>query len=122
MWENTVYKWNTNDSDRLWIANFRLLKATFEFVCGLLNVRLLEKDTVLRKSISVHKRVVICLWDLSTGEDFRSFSWRFDVGKSTACTIVNDVCQSIVDILLPLYIRWPSRERLLDILDGFSSK
>ena len=121
-WENTACSWHGDDVERLWVQNFRLSKSSFEIVCDLLKTSLTKKNTKFRKSIPLQKRVAICVWHLATGEDFRSLSWRFDVGKSTACTIVNEVCQSIVDILLPLYVKWPVGERLLEILDGFSSK
>jgi hypothetical protein len=45
---------------------------------------------------------------LATGEDFRSLAWRFGVGKSTACEIVNDVCEAIVDVLLSTVLKWPT--------------
>ena len=64
------------------------------------------------------KRVATCLWHLATGEDFRSVAWRFGVGKSTACEILND-CEAIVDILHPTVIKWPSGEALLTVRDGF---
>jgi hypothetical protein len=43
----------------------------------------------------------------ATGEELRSLSWRFSIGKSTACMLVNDVCEAIVRVLLPLYVQWP---------------
>jgi hypothetical protein len=57
-------------------------------------------------SIPVRQSVAICLWHLATGEDLHSIGWRFDVAKSTACEIVNEVGQAIVSILLPRFIKW----------------
>jgi hypothetical protein len=56
---------------------------------------------------------------LATNEDLRSLAWRFGVGKSTACEIINEVCQAVVEILLPQVIKWPSGEKLLNVVDGF---
>ena len=122
-WETTVSTWIGTDYDRLWLQNFRVSSSTFEFICVIkLHARLAKRDTKLRKSIPVPKRIAICIWHLATGEDLRSLGWRFDVGKSTACMIVNEVCQAIVDILLPLHIRWPEDQRLQEVIQGFKSK
>ena len=45
----------------------------------------------MRDAIPPEKRLAVCLWHLATGEDLRSLSWRFDIGKSTACVIINEV-------------------------------
>ena len=95
-WEKTIALLK---EDSLWLENFRLSRGTFEFVCQNISANLLRQDTRFRKAVSVEKRVAICLWHLATGEDFRSLAWRFGVGKSTACEIVNNVCKSIVDLL-----------------------
>ncbi|CAB4001964.1 Hypothetical predicted protein [Paramuricea clavata] len=46
-------------------------------------------------------------------------AWRFGVGKSTACEIVNDVCKAIVDVLLSTVLKWPTGGALRTVLDGF---
>ena len=52
----------------------------------------------------------------------RSLGWLFDIGKSTACQIVNDVCKAIVDVLLPKVIKWPTGEALKSVLNGFAEE
>ena len=115
-WEKTIALWK---EDSLWLENFRLSRGTFEFVCQNISANLLRQDTRFRKAVSVEKRVAICLWHLATGEDFRSLAWRFGVGKSTACEIVNNVCKAIGDLLLPTVIVWPTGEALATVRDGF---
>ena len=48
-----------------------------------------------------------------------SLAWRFVVGKSTACEIVNDVCEAIVDVLLSTVLKWPTGGALRTVVDGF---
>lgn len=115
-WEETVHSWN---DDRLWLDNFRMSRSTFDFLRKEMSVRLQRQDTNFRKAITVEKRVAICLWHLATGEDLRSLAWRFGVGKSTVCEIVHDVCDAVVDILLPRIIKWPTGEKLRSVIDGF---
>ena len=115
-WEKTVALWK---EDSLWLENFRMSPGTFDFVCHKISGNLWGQDTTFRKAISVEKRFAICLWHLATGEDFRSLAWRFGVGKSTACEIVNDVCEAIVDVLLSTVLKWPTGGALRTVLDGF---
>jgi hypothetical protein len=117
-WERSVKSWT---NDKLWLDNFRMSKATFDFLCKELFHRLHYRDTKFRKAITVEKRVAICLWHLATGEDCRSIGWRFGVGKSTACEIVNEVCRAVVDVLLPRIIKWPTGEKLRETVAGFLS-
>ena len=112
-WEETVSQWK---DDTLWLENFRLSKESFLFICRKLNDTLKRKDTRFRKSITVKKRLAICFWHLATGEDLRSLGWRFGIGKSTACQIVNQVCQAIADVLLPNVIKWPSGDDLKKVV------
>lgn len=118
-WEHTISSWR---EDRLWIANFRMKKSTFYFICEQLSPVLEKQHTRFRMSIPVEKRIAICLWHLATGEDLRSLGWRFDVAKSTSCEIINDVCQAIVSILLPQCITWPTGNALRAVVDGFAAQ
>jgi hypothetical protein len=119
-WENIEKRWVGEHFERLWVENFRISRMTFQFLCDKLGEYLVRDDTRLRKSISVAKRIAICLWHLATGEDLRSLAWRFDIGKSTACQIINEVCHIIVEVLLPIYVRWPTGQRLFDTINGFA--
>ncbi|XP_046855892.1 protein ANTAGONIST OF LIKE HETEROCHROMATIN PROTEIN 1-like [Xenia sp. Carnegie-2017] len=114
--EKSIDMWK---DDGLWLENFRMSKGTFDFICNKINDTLLREDTNFRKAIPVPKRVGICLWHLATNEDLRSLAWRFSIGKSTACEIVNEVCQAIFDVLLRLVIKWPTGDRLQSIVDAF---
>ena len=114
-WERTASQWV---DDNLWIENFRMSRNCFLAICGELNEALHKKDTRFRKANAVEKRVAVCLWYCATGEDMRSLGWRFDIGKSTACQIVNDVCKPIVDVLFPKVIKWPTGEALKCVLNG----
>ena len=104
-WEETVSQWN---DDLLWLENVRISRQSFLYICGELNDIMKRKDKRFRKAIIVERRIAICLWNLAAGEDFRSLGWGFDVGKSTVCQVVNEVCQAIVDVLLPGIIKWPT--------------
>ena len=86
-WERTVSTWN----DELRLNNFRMKKSTFRFLYDQLGDWIRRENTRMRDAIPPEKRLAVCLWHLATGEDLRSLSWRFDIGKSTACVIINEV-------------------------------
>lgn len=87
LWERTISTWN----DELWLKNFRMKKSTFQFLYDQLGDWIRRKNTRMRDAIPPEKRLAVCLLHLATGEDLRSLSWRFDIGKSTACVIINEV-------------------------------
>ena len=121
-WERTVSKWNDEDSDKLWLENFRMTKNTFLFICTKLRPEVERQDTRLRPCVPLEKRVAICIWHLATGEDLRSLGWRFSIAKSTACMITNEVCEAVVNTLMHLYIKWPTSQRLADTVNGFKER
>lgn len=86
-WERTVSTWNYE----LWLKNFRMKKSTFRFLYDQLGDWIRRENTRIKDAIPPEKRLAVCLWHLATGEDLRSLSWRFDIGKSTACVIINEV-------------------------------
>lgn len=47
---------------------------------------------------------------LSTGNDYQSLSYLFRVSPSSISIIVREVCQLIIDILSPMYLRTPETE------------
>ena len=49
-----------------WLQNFRMCKETFLYICNRLSPELEKSDTVMRKALSVQRRVAVCLWCLAT--------------------------------------------------------
>ena len=56
-----------NEED--FIQNFRMRKETFLYICNQLDLVIKGTDTVMRKSITVKKKVAVTLWFLeNTGQ------------------------------------------------------
>ena len=70
----------------------------------------------------LEQRVAIALWRLATNSDYRTIAHLFGVSKASVCLIVRDVCDVIVQVLLPKYIQTPHGQHLQSIVDGFASK
>lgn len=77
-WENIV---GCNFMEEDWLANFRMSKNTFNFLCNELRHHITRNDTVMRKAISVEHRIAIALWYLASNADFRTISHLFGVSK-----------------------------------------
>ena len=59
----------------------------------------LERDTVTEDRISPECRLALCLYRLGSGDYFYTIAEMAGLGVSTACTIVDDVTQAIVNNL-----------------------
>ena len=66
--------------------------------------------------------MAITVWMLGTNIKYRSIGHLFGVRLSSVSVSVREVCEAIVDILLPRYIKVPSGDRLRDVVDGFDCK
>lgn len=86
-------------TERDWIENFRMRKATFIYLCQQLSVSLRKQDTVLRKAISVEKRVAVTLWCLATPCEYRTIAHLFGIARSTVCEIVHETCTHCINII-----------------------
>ena len=115
-WEYIV---NNAFTSHDWITNFRMSRATFMYVCNHLRPSITKKETVMRKSISAEKRLAITLYYLATNSDFRTVGHLFGVSKSSVCLIVKEVCATIVDVLLPKHLSFPSGDALRAVITGF---
>ncbi|KFM74160.1 putative nuclease HARBI1, partial [Stegodyphus mimosarum] len=90
-WENVVLSsWDDKDFKE----NFRITRTTFNYICGKLRSQLVKKH-VVRKPISVERRVAIALSKLGSCGELRTIANLFGVARSTACTIVAEVCSAL---------------------------
>ena len=73
-----------------WKENFRISRRTFEYIVWVVGLDLAKRDTRLRQSIPVNKRVAVALWRLATGDTYRSTGLQFGIGRCTAMLITHD--------------------------------
>ena len=97
-------------------------RETFVYICGQLRSRIQRVNTRMRQAISVKKRLAVALWCLATPAEYRTIGYLFGIARSTACRIVHETCNAIVEVLLRKYIHFPAGDRLQQILQGFENK
>ena len=61
-------------TDKDWSENFHMSRQMFTYLCEQLSSTLQKKNTVMRQSLSVEKRVVITLWCLATPTEYTTNS------------------------------------------------
>ena len=105
-----------------WLENFRMGKDTYMYICNELREHIKKKDTFMRQSISVEKRVAVTIWRLATNVEYRSIGHLFGISRASVCCIVHEVCEQIVELLMPKYIKWPTGEHLTDVIHVFEQK
>ena len=105
-----------------WKENFRISRRTFEYIVRVVGPDLAKKDTRLRQSIPVNKRVAVALWRLATGDTYRSTGLQFGIGRCTAMLIKHDFCKAIAKRATE-FIKFPETEQeVLQSIRLFTNK
>ena len=93
-WENT---WN-NYSEARFKKTFRVSRSTFRYILNRIGP-FLAIETVTEDPISPELRLALCLYRLGCRDYFYTIAEMAGLGVSTVCSIVNEVCQVLVDHL-----------------------
>ena len=72
---------------------------------------------MLRKSLSVKRRVAITLWCLATPTEYWTIAHLFGIVHLTVCEIVCETCHCIVDVFMKDYIKFPNADRIDCVVD-----
>ncbi|CAN7945885.1 unnamed protein product, partial [Ixodes hexagonus] len=94
--------------DEVYFRDFiRMPPSTFDTLLGLVRPMIERQVTPFRDPISAHDRLVITLRYLANGDTFRSLSYNFLIGRSTAALVVRETSAAIWESLQPIYLRFP---------------
>lgn len=104
--------------------SFKMKKETFRYICDMLRPTLQPKPNPLttRKSIAVEEQVAIAVYYLGCCAELRVIAEVFGHGKSTVWKWVRTVCQAIVDVMLPIWIKMPDEEECEKIAQLFEAR
>ena len=83
VWWNAVVMRTFTHQD--WLENFRMCKDAFMYICNKLSPTLRGTDTVLRRALSVERRVAVTLWCLAIPTEYRTIVHLFGIAHSTVC-------------------------------------
>uniref|UniRef100_A0AAQ5Y718 DDE Tnp4 domain-containing protein n=1 Tax=Amphiprion ocellaris TaxID=80972 RepID=A0AAQ5Y718_AMPOC len=116
--------WATAESfdDDQWKAQFRVSRATFDYLVELIGPAIKRRRTNYRVPIEPRRRLAITLWWFARSGEYRSIADMFGVGIATVCIIVRQVTVAIVERLYRRFVSLPSGQRLDDTIRGFRQR
>ena len=95
-WTLIQREWDDKD----WMEHFRMGQDSFNKLRTELKHYVVKRDTRFRKAVPLQQRVAVTLWKLATNVEYRTLAQLMGIGRSTACEIVNSVCEAITSHLL----------------------
>ena len=107
---------------RDWKENFRIGKATFDYLCHNLQPLIQKQTTNMRRPVSVERCVAVTLWILATPSEYRSIAHLFGLARCTVCQIVHETSKAIIQRFKSVYINFPTGDNLTTVIQGFQSK
>lgn len=108
--------------DDEWKAQFRVSRATFDYLLKLIGPAIRRRRTNYRVPIEPRRRLAITLWWFARSGEYRSIADMFGVGIATVCTIVRQVTAAIVERLHRRFVSLPSGQRLDDTIRAFADR
>ncbi|XP_018534971.1 uncharacterized protein LOC108885223 isoform X2 [Lates calcarifer] len=108
--------------DEEWKAQFRVSRATFDYLVELIGSAIKRRRTNYRVPIEPRRRLAIALWWFARSGEYRSIADMFCVGIATVCVIVRQVSSAIVERLFHRFVSLPSGPRLDDTLRAFKDR
>ncbi|XP_051987732.1 uncharacterized protein LOC127647504 [Xyrauchen texanus] len=104
------------------MQNFRVSSESFEYNCSQVKHAIGRRNTNYRLCVPIRMRVAIAIWKLATGGEYRTISHLFGVGLSTVFICVQEFCNTVIKVLLPIHIRFPDAEKLLEMATFFNNR
>uniref|UniRef100_A0A8C9XPY7 Zgc:113227 n=1 Tax=Sander lucioperca TaxID=283035 RepID=A0A8C9XPY7_SANLU len=104
------------------MQNFRVSPESFEYICSHVKHAMGRRNTNYRLCVPIRKRVAIAIWKLATGGEYRTISHLFGVGLSTVFNCVQEFCNTVITVLLPVHIKFPDAEKLLEMATFFNNR
>ncbi|XP_070686501.1 uncharacterized protein [Pempheris klunzingeri] len=116
--------WSLAESfnDEEWKAQFRVSRATFDYLVEQVGPAIKRRRTNYRAPIEPRRRLAITLWWFSRSGEYRSIADMFGVGIATVCNIVRQVTSAIVDRLHRRFVSLPGGPRLDATIRAFRDR
>lgn len=86
----------------------RLDVATFHDILARIEGRITKQTTYFRRPISPGLKLAFTLRYLATGNYYRDLRFGFRVAHNTMSGLIVDVCQALVDVLEPEFVKLPT--------------
>ncbi|XP_042315434.1 putative nuclease HARBI1 [Sceloporus undulatus] len=101
-------------SDKQWRYYFRMPRALFHRLVGILRPELEKSDTVMRRAIPVEKRVAIAIFTLAHKSNYAVTSALFGTGIATVGEIVVEFALAMEKLLLSRTVYLGNAHQIMD--------
>ncbi|KAJ8681282.1 hypothetical protein QAD02_017069 [Eretmocerus hayati] len=99
--------WELREDPAKFHTRYRMRVETYDHLLSLLLPRLTKNHP---SALPPGLRLNICLRYLFIADDISTIALAERIGESTAREVIKEVCQGIIDILQPIYLRKPTEE------------
>ncbi|XP_050516479.1 uncharacterized protein LOC126891345 [Diabrotica virgifera virgifera] len=100
--------------DAEWFFTYtRMTPTLFESLLNMVGPHLTKNS--IRKALHPSQRLAITLRFLSTGDSYFSIANGYHLGKSTVCTVIQEVLEVLWQVLQPIVMPEPTKEKLQEI-------
>uniref|UniRef100_A0A1Y1MH57 Uncharacterized protein n=2 Tax=Photinus pyralis TaxID=7054 RepID=A0A1Y1MH57_PHOPY len=87
----------------------RMSQDDFNFLLNAIKTKIMRRDTVFRKAVSVEERLAVTLRFLATGDSYTSLQYLFRISKQLISQIIPEVCQALIECLID-HVKLPASE------------
>lgn len=108
--------------DDEWKAQFRVSRATFDYLLEQVGPVIKRRRTNFRIPIEPQRRLAIALWWFARAGEYRTVSMMFGVGIATVCNIVRQVTSAILERLHQQFVSLPGEQRLDEVMAAFKER
>uniref|UniRef100_A0A9J8BH80 DDE Tnp4 domain-containing protein n=1 Tax=Cyprinus carpio carpio TaxID=630221 RepID=A0A9J8BH80_CYPCA len=77
-----------------------------------------RRNTNYRLCVPVCNHVAVAIWKLA----IRTISNLFGVGLSTVCNCLEEFCNTVIKVRLPVHLRFPDADKLLEMASFFNNQ
>lgn len=93
--------------ESVFVERFRLSRSTTEKVLSAIGL-FIDHGSNMNQALNPKQQLLVSLHFFGNGSQYHSLGDMHGIHKSTVCRIVHRVSKAILEILFPLYVRWPN--------------
>ena len=105
-----------------WYENFRLSRATFQFIVEELEPELKLQDTKMRKAVKVENKVALFLYFIASTASYRTLSNLFGLSRGFVCICIRKVAAAVLRKLRPKYMSIGKGDELAHVIANYKEK
>ena len=120
--DRRIYAEALKMNDREFLRRFRVSRKVFSHICDLIRDELPEGRSFNNRSLSAEERLLIFLFSAGTSISNFNAAYAHNVSEGTVHACLDQVMDAINKIIVPMYIKLPTRAEALEEAKAFQDK